>query len=108
MTRRIVAVLVGSCVAALGLVVTQAAEAGLPTIKTVDAEGVVRSGEEAGCLLLSASEGSADPYLLVGGSRAVVKPGARLRVTGVLDPRSGGNCRQGIALRVTSAVLIAE
>ena len=102
MRRWTPAVLIGSCVAALGLMVTQAAQAGESAPTTVDAEGVVRNGEEAGCLLLP-SQGSDEPYLLVGGDRTVVKEGARVRVTGILEPHLGGFCQQGIPLRVTSA-----
>lgn len=108
MRRWIPAVLVGSSIAALGLVATQPAHADDPAQKTITTEGIVRPGEEVGCLLLSPAptQASGEPYLLVGGDRTLLKPGTRLRVTGILDPHLGGYCQQGIPLRVTTATPI--
>ena len=45
--------------------------------------GTVRAGVEPGCLLLDADGGG--PYLLVGGERAALRPGARVAVTGRVE-----------------------
>jgi hypothetical protein len=106
--RWIPATLVGACVATLGIAVTQTAQAGeTPTTPTtVVTEGIVRNGVENGCLLLSAAKETDEPYLLVGGDRTLVTPGATVRITGLLEPHLGGYCQQGVPLRVTSAELI--
>lgn len=64
--------------------------------------GVVKEGVEAGCLLL-------DEYLLVM-SRPnefdLVKPGARVEVTGYVDRSVSSFCQQGTPFVVTAAVPI--
>jgi hypothetical protein len=63
--------------------------------------GSVVEGVENGCLLLDA--GGDGSYLLVGGPREVMHPGAALVVTGHLDPDMVTTCQQGIPLVVTDA-----
>lgn len=62
--------------------------------------GTVVAGVEEGCLLLSTQAGD---HLLLGGDPAVVRPGARLVVTGRPDPSVLTTCQQGAPFRVTSA-----
>ena len=63
----------------------------------VDAAGVVEAGVEPGCLLLRDDRGAR--YLLLGGDRSALRPGARVRVSGD-RLRSATTCQQGEALRV--------
>ena len=58
--------------------------------------GTVSSGVEPGCLLL-------DGYLLLGGPRDVLKPGARVTVTGQAEPGMMTTCQQGTPFVVESA-----
>jgi hypothetical protein len=58
--------------------------------------GTVTAGVESHCLLL-------DGFLLIGGDRAVVKPGARVTVTGRVDRSVVTTCQQGIPFVVTHA-----
>jgi Protein of unknown function (DUF5818) len=60
--------------------------------------GTVRAGVEPGCLLLEAESGG--PYLLVGGERAKLRPGARVAVTGRVDRDLLSTCQQGEPLVV--------
>jgi hypothetical protein len=57
--------------------------------------GTVSEGVEPGCLLL-------DGYLLVGGDRDRLRPGARLAVTGRVDRGLLSTCQQGVPLVVAS------
>lgn len=57
--------------------------------------GTVEAGVESNCLLLGG-------YLLLGGDRALVKPGARITVTGRSEPDTLTTCQQGTPLRVES------
>ncbi len=58
--------------------------------------GTVSSGVEPGCLLL-------DSYLLLGGPGDVLKPGARVTVTGQAQPDLITTCQQGTPFVVESA-----
>jgi hypothetical protein len=58
--------------------------------------GTVRAGVEPNCLLL-------DEYLLVGGPRDVLKPGARVVVTGRVAPDVMSTCMQGTPFLVDRA-----
>jgi Protein of unknown function (DUF5818) len=62
--------------------------------------GTVRTGVEPGCLLLDADGGR--PYLLVGGERAALRPGARVAVTGRVERDLLSTCQQGEPLVVAS------
>ena len=58
--------------------------------------GTVAPGVEAGCLLL-------DNYLLLGGARDVVYPGARVTVTGRVRSGLMTICQQGTPFVVETA-----
>ncbi|WDZ86856.1 hypothetical protein [Micromonospora cathayae] len=58
--------------------------------------GTVTSGVEPGCLLLG-------EYLLVGGPRDVIKAGAKLTVSGKVQPDLMTTCQQGTPFLVDSA-----
>lgn len=58
--------------------------------------GTVSAGVEPNCLLL-------DGYLLVGGPRELLRPGARVTVTGRVQPDLMTTCQQGTPLLVESA-----
>jgi hypothetical protein len=62
--------------------------------------GRVREGVEPNCLLLDADQGAR--YLLVGGERGELRAGARVRVTGRVDPNLLSTCQQGEPLVVAS------
>jgi hypothetical protein len=62
--------------------------------------GMVTDGVEANCLLLEADGGTR--YLLVGGDRAALRAGARVRVTGRVDRGLLSTCQQGEPLVVAS------
>lgn len=62
--------------------------------------GQVEAGVEPRCLVLRSG---AESYLLVGGDPAVVKAGARVRVTGHLAVGMMSYCMQGKLFQVTSA-----
>jgi hypothetical protein len=57
--------------------------------------GTVSEGVEPGCLLLGG-------YLLVGGDRDQLRPGARVAVTGRVDRGLLSTCQQGVPLVVAS------
>jgi hypothetical protein len=57
--------------------------------------GTVEAGVEANCLLLGG-------YLLLGGDRSLVRPGAYLTVTGRPEPGTLTTCQQGLPFRVES------
>jgi hypothetical protein len=61
--------------------------------------GTVTRGVEGNCLLLEAGGG---PYLLVGGDREALRPGARVAVTGTVDRDLLSTCQQGVPLVVAS------
>ena len=62
--------------------------------------GQVEPGVEAGCLILKDAGKS---YELMGGDPAVVKAGARVRVTGYVAVGVMSHCMQGQPFRVTEA-----
>ena len=62
--------------------------------------GTVRAGVEPGCLLLEAAGGG--PWLLVGGERARLRPGARVAVTGRVERDLLSTCQQGEPLVVAA------
>ena len=66
-----------------------------PPAGEVTVTGTVREGVEPGCLLL-------DRYLLVGGDRDQLRPGARVAVTGRVDRDLLSTCQQGEPLVVAS------
>jgi hypothetical protein len=70
-----------------------------PPAGDVTVSGTVTAGVEGGCLLLEAQGG---PYLLVGGDRAKLQPGARVAVTGRVDRDLLSICQQGVPLVVAS------
>lgn len=63
---------------------------------TVTVTGTVTPGVEPGCRLL-------DEYLLIGGPADVLRDGARVTVTGRVEPDLMTTCQQGTPLRVESA-----
>jgi hypothetical protein len=65
----------------------------------VTVSGTVTAGVEGNCLLLEARGG---PYLLVGGDRAKLRPGAMVTVTGRVDRDLLSICQQGVPLVVAS------
>jgi hypothetical protein len=67
---------------------------------SVTVTGTVHEGVEAGCRLLATDGGPA--YLLVGGDRAALRPGARVRVQGRPAPGLVSTCQQGKPLQVTA------
>ena len=73
-----------------------------PPLRVV-ATGLVKTGAEPGCLLLDSDLGRT--WLLVGGDRAVLAAGARVRVIGERLPGRPGSCQQGAPLRVVAASL---
>jgi len=73
-----------------GLLVAACADAGEVTVT-----GTVSEGVEPGCLLLGG-------YLLVGGDRSKLQPGARVAVTGRVDRNLLSTCQQGEPLVVAS------
>ncbi|MEU1685691.1 hypothetical protein [Micromonospora sp. NPDC005707] len=58
--------------------------------------GTIRAGVEPNCLLL-------DDNLLIGGPRDLLKPGARVEVTGHAEPGMMTTCQQGTPFVVESA-----
>ncbi len=71
-----------------------------PSGQPITVTGTVDAGAEARCLVLRTDGPS---YLLLGGDPAVVRAGARLRVTGVVRTDVMSYCMQGIPLQVTRA-----
>ena len=71
-----------------------------PPTGEVTLVGTVMAGVEPNCLLLDADRG--DPYLLVGGERARLRPGARVAVTGRVERDLLSTCQQGEPLVVAS------
>lgn len=61
--------------------------------------GVVSAGVENGCLLLKQSM-SPTSYLLVGGDRSLLRPGATVQVTGRVNTEMASYCQQGILFEV--------
>jgi hypothetical protein len=67
-----------------------------PPVGAATLTGTVESGVEPGCLLL-------DGYLLIGGPRDVLTPGATVTVTGKIQPDMMTTCQQGIPFLVETA-----
>ena len=63
--------------------------------------GTVSSGVEANCMLLSADDGQA--YLLIGGDRKIITEGARVEVSGQVQPGLMTICQQGTPFTVSTA-----
>ncbi|MEU7608660.1 hypothetical protein [Micromonospora sp. NPDC049204] len=68
-----------------------------PGVRATTVTGVVQSGVEPNCVLLG-------DYLLLGGPRDVLTPGARVEVTGRAEPDMMTTCQQGIPLVVSNAI----
>jgi hypothetical protein len=71
-----------------------------PSATSLVLTGQVEQGVEAGCLILKDAGKS---YELMGGDPAVVKAGARVRVTGYVAVGVMSHCMQGQPFRVTEA-----
>jgi Protein of unknown function (DUF5818) len=71
-----------------------------PAVRVI-ATGRVEAGGGPGCLLLATDQGRT--WLLVGGDRAVLAAGARVRVVGQPAPARTAGCQQGEPLRVRDA-----
>ncbi|MEO3774844.1 hypothetical protein [Micromonospora sp. B9E7] len=67
-----------------------------PGVGATTLSGTVQGGVEPGCVLL-------DEYLLLGGPRDVLTPGARVEVTGRVEPGMMTTCQQGTPFVVESA-----
>jgi hypothetical protein len=71
-----------------------------PAVRVI-ASGRVEAGGGPGCLLLATDQGRT--WLLVGGDRAVLAAGARVRVVGEPAAARTAGCQQGEPLRVRDA-----
>ncbi|MET8280130.1 hypothetical protein [Micromonospora sp. NPDC005174] len=67
-----------------------------PPIGATEITGTITAGVEPNCVLL-------DEYLLVGGPRDVLTPGARVTVTGRVEKGTMTTCQQGIPFLVEDA-----
>ncbi|MGC4809311.1 hypothetical protein ACLQ29_02110 [Micromonospora sp. DT228] len=67
-----------------------------PGVRATTITGVVQSGVEPNCVLLG-------DYLLLGGPRDVLTPGARVEVTGRAEPGMMTTCQQGTPFVVSNA-----
>jgi hypothetical protein len=67
----------------------------------IQVSGTIVAGVEPGCLLLDA--GGPEQYLLLGGDKSVLRPGARVQVTGMPFENVMSTCQQGRPLEVISA-----
>ncbi|WP_410820295.1 hypothetical protein [Micromonospora sp. 050-3] len=67
-----------------------------PGVGATTLSGTLQGGVEPGCVLL-------DGYLLLGGPRDVLTPGARVEVTGRVEPGMMTTCQQGTPFVVTAA-----
>ncbi|MFI6779774.1 hypothetical protein [Micromonospora sp. NPDC050276] len=67
-----------------------------PGVGATTLSGTVQGGVEPNCVLL-------DGYLLIGGPRDVLTPGARVEVTGRVEPGMMTTCQQGTPFVVTAA-----
>ncbi len=73
------------------------------TPPSITVTGYVRPGVEMGCMLLRPDFGTpGTEYLLLGGDRTLIVPGAHLRVTGEPVPGAITFCMQGSPLMVNS------
>jgi len=64
--------------------------------------GTVAAGVEAGCLILT-DETTGRQYNLTGGDKAILKAGARVKVTGVTPTDMMSYCQQGAIFQVLTA-----
>jgi len=71
---------------------------------SIHVSGTVFAGVEPGCLLLDASQ--SQPYLLIDGDPAVLRPGRRVEVVGMPMDNVMSTCQQGRPLSVISATPI--
>jgi hypothetical protein len=62
--------------------------------------GRVEAGVEAGCMIMQAS---GQTYLLLGGNREVVQPGAWITVRGKPNPNLMTTCMQGMPFEISEA-----
>ncbi|MET8198784.1 hypothetical protein AB0C42_00615 [Micromonospora taraxaci] len=67
-----------------------------PGVGATTLSGTVQGGVEPGCVLL-------DGYLLIGGPRDVLTPGAQVEVTGRVEPGMMTTCQQGTPFVVSAA-----
>lgn len=67
-----------------------------PGVGATTLSGTLQGGVEPNCVLL-------DGYLLLGGPRDVLRPGARVEVTGRVEPGMMSTCQQGTPFVVTAA-----
>lgn len=67
-----------------------------PGVGATTLSGTVQGGVEPGCVLL-------DGYLLIGGPKDVLTPGARVEVTGRVEPGMMTTCQQGTPFVVAAA-----
>ncbi|MCX5069269.1 hypothetical protein OOJ91_25825 [Micromonospora lupini] len=67
-----------------------------PPVGATELTGTITAGVEPNCLLL-------DGYLLVGGPRDVLVPGARVTVTGRVEKGTMTTCQQGTPFVVEAA-----
>ncbi|MGC4745774.1 hypothetical protein ACLQ28_08945 [Micromonospora sp. DT201] len=67
-----------------------------PGVGATTLTGTVQGGVEPNCVLL-------DGYLLLGGPRDVLTPGARVEVTGRVEPGMMTTCQQGTPFVVSNA-----
>ncbi|RKN43423.1 hypothetical protein [Micromonospora endolithica] len=67
-----------------------------PPVGGTELTGTIATGVEPNCLLL-------DGFLLIGGPRDVLRPGARVTVTGQVQPDVMSTCQQGTPFVVENA-----
>ncbi len=68
--------------------------------RPITVTGTVHAGVEHGCQILRSGSLA---WVLVGGDRTVVRPGARIRVTGTVSVGRASTCQQGQTLVVQKA-----
>jgi hypothetical protein len=71
-----------------------------PPLAEMTLTGMVEEGVEPNCLVLHTAEKT---YLLLGGDRAVVKGGAKVKVRGRPEPSLMSHCMQGEPFQVLEA-----
>ncbi|GAA1790740.1 hypothetical protein GCM10009682_10970 [Luedemannella flava] len=79
-------------------------------IPTVSVTGIVEAGVESGCLVLNPVSGQLPPvtsqWLLIGGDRTILVPGARVQVIGRVRHDAASYCQQGYPLEVLAAKVV--
>ncbi|MFC7483435.1 hypothetical protein ACFQX7_30260 [Luedemannella flava] len=72
--------------------------------------GIVEAGVESGCLVLNPVSGQLPPvtsqWLLIGGDRTILVPGARVQVIGRVRHDAASYCQQGYPLEVLAAKVV--